>query len=391
MNTIRKATIALAVVLLLAMLTGCMKLELEFTIGSDGKVDVSMLQALSDEMAEDSEFAMSSAEVEDYEAQGWTVEEYAQDGYTGVILKCADVNLSEAELLEGATGGLRKEGSKYILDLEVFSQEGEEDFAQTAAMLSAAGASYKVRVNLPAQPIAHNATSVSEDGKTLEWDLLLLVGTETLHAEYEIAEGSESGSESGTESGSEGTEEEPTATKPVWEVFSDVNQNDWFVNFLQAAYDNGIIGGFAEGVYKPDNSLTHAQIMVIAANLHSKQKGDNFKAQAAEAGTHWATPFLAYCKAEGIIDDRFDNKLNDEVNRGEMAYYFANVLTEESYKDKQTIAFNDVQGNAYEAEIMKLAKADIVGGKGEGIYDPAAFIKRSEAAVFISNILNAIE
>ena len=178
--------------------------------------------------------------------------------------------------------------------------------------------------------------------------------------------------------------------KPVAKVFSDVEKGVWYEKYLQAAYDNKIIGGFPEGDYRPEGNLTHAQIMVMAANLHSKQKGDSFKAATAAEGTHWASPYLEYCKAEGIVDSRFDAKLDEQVNRGEMAYYFANTLTAESYKEKQSLEFSDVKGNEYEAAIMKLAKADIVGGKGNGIYDPNALVKRSEAAVFISNILDAI-
>ena len=130
--------------------------------------------------------------------------------------------------------------------------------------------------------------------------------------------------------------------------------------------------------------------MVMVANLHSAQKGDNFKGSTIE-GDHWCASFRDYCKAEGVIDDRFDKKLDDYVTRDEMAYYFANALTGESYKEKQDIAFDDVAGNTYEAEIMKLAKADIVGGKGNGKYDPSALVTRAEAAVFISNVLDAID
>ena len=178
--------------------------------------------------------------------------------------------------------------------------------------------------------------------------------------------------------------------KPVAKVFSDVNEGDWFEKYLQKAYESGIIAGFHDGTYRPTGNLTHAQIMVMVANLHSAQKGDNFKGSTIE-GDHWCASFRDYCKAEGVIDDRFDKKLDDYVTRDEMAYYFANALTGESYKEKQDIAFDDVAGNTYEAEIMKLAKADIVGGKGNGKYDPSALVTRAEAAVFISNVLDAID
>ena len=129
----------------------------------------------------------------------------------------------------------------------------------------------------------------------------------------------------------------------------------------------------------------------MAANLHSAQKGDHYDFQAnKKAGEAWYQVFEDYCKKEGIIDNRFDGKENQNVNRAEMAYYFANTLTESSYMVKKDIVLNDIEGSGYEEEINKLAKADIVGGKGAGKYDPSGLVIRAEAAVFISNILDAI-
>ena len=178
--------------------------------------------------------------------------------------------------------------------------------------------------------------------------------------------------------------------KAVHRVFSDVDRDVWYEKYLQPAFEKGIINGFHDGTYKPLGSLTHAQIMVIAANLHSAQKGDNFKGSTLE-GDHWCASFRDYLKAEGVIDDRFDGKYDENVTRDEMAYYFANILTDKSYKDKKAVELNDIAGHAYEAEITKLAKADIVGGFEDGTYRPEDPVTRAQATVFITNILNAIK
>ncbi|MBR5641162.1 MAG: 5'-nucleotidase C-terminal domain-containing protein [Firmicutes bacterium] len=178
--------------------------------------------------------------------------------------------------------------------------------------------------------------------------------------------------------------------KPVAKVFSDVNEGDWFEKYLQTAYDTGIIGGFKDGTYKPTGNLTHAQIMVMVANLHSLQKGDEFKGSQIE-GDHWAASFRDYCKAEGVIDDRFDAKLDEYVTRDEMAYYFANCIVDESYTEKQTLEFDDIEGNPFAEEISKLAKADIVAGIGGGKYGPDSLVTRAQAAVYICNVIDAFD
>ena len=171
--------------------------------------------------------------------------------------------------------------------------------------------------------------------------------------------------------------------------FTDVHLNDWFYDFVKAAYTDGIVGGMTATTYGPSGQLTHAQIMVMVANLHSLQKGDHFKA-ASVPGDHWAASFRDYCKKEGVIDNRFDAKLNEPVNRGEMAYYFANALTASSYKSKKAVSLSDISAEPYKAEIERLAKADIVGGYTDGTFKASNLVTRAEAAVFISNIISAI-
>ncbi|MBR0051637.1 MAG: hypothetical protein IJP57_06770, partial [Firmicutes bacterium] len=57
----------------------------------------------------------------------------------------------------------------------------------TASWLKTMGGSFVVRVTLPAKPVSHNATSVSEDGKTLEWDVLSMDVTQPIHVEYKTS------------------------------------------------------------------------------------------------------------------------------------------------------------------------------------------------------------
>ena len=109
------------------------------------------------------------------------------------------------------------------------------------------------------------------------------------------------------------------------------------------------------------------------------------------AGDHWAASFRDYCKKEGIIDNRFDNSLNAPVTRAEMAYYFANTLSASSYKDKKSVTLSDIASDPYKTEITKLAKADIVGGFPDGTFRPDELVTRAQAAVFITNIINAIK
>ena len=184
----------------------------------------------------------------------------------------------------------------------------------------------------------------------------------------------------------------PGVTDKVSFIFKDVASGAWYEKYLQSAYDNKIVGGTSADTYSPDSQLTHAQIMVMVSQLHSKQKDDNYDFQANKpAGSAWYQAYEDYCKAEGIIDDRFDGKEMQNVSRAEMAYYFAHTLEVRYYTEKKSVEFNDISASDYASDILTLAKADIVGGKGDGKYAPDALVTRAETSVFVSNILDAME
>jgi hypothetical protein len=185
----KAAAMALSLCMLLALLTGCMKIELDINVKSNGKADLCLLYAMADSAmdAGGGDAALTPEDIEEYEKEGWTAEDYSQDGYTGFVLKKSDVDLSETEVMEGAEGSIRKEGSTYIVDFEPVAEADQADFAETASWLKTMGGSFIVRVTLPAKPVSHNATSVSEDGKTLEWDVLSMDVTQPIHVEFKTS------------------------------------------------------------------------------------------------------------------------------------------------------------------------------------------------------------
>lgn len=192
--------------------------------------------------------------------------------------------------------------------------------------------------------------------------------------------------------------------EPVWaawedrgdvtSIFQDVPAGAWYASYLQEAYNSGIVGGMSANKYGPGNNLTHAQIMVIVANLHSAIKQDDFQSKSV-SGDHWAASFRDYCKSEGIIDGRFDASMDAYVTRAEMSYYFARLFEDEFwtggtefYGTVDNVSFSDMPRNGYDEYIMKLAKADIVGGFSDGTFQPNALVTRAQTSVFVSNILD---
>lgn len=166
----RTLTIGLAAVLALA---GCMKIDYTATLHSDDTVSWTMVMATSDALAQQmgmdpkdlwqSVGADSTSDLPD----GTTVEDYTQDGYTGVRMTAENQPLSAASGTDGALTFTR-EGDEFVvsgnLDLTDTSSELDTADPQTQAMLD----SFQVRfaVTFPG-PVSENNGTL--DGTTVTW------------------------------------------------------------------------------------------------------------------------------------------------------------------------------------------------------------------------------
>ena len=170
--------------------------------------------------------------------------------------------------------------------------------------------------------------------------------------------------------------------------FTDVPQSSWFSAYVASAYEYALANGTAANKFSPDGSFTVAQALTAAANIHTVYYG---KAVDTAGAKTWYEPYVAYCIANGIIQDEQFDDYNRNITRGEMAVVFANILPEREYAGTRTGSPADVtDGMACAAAVKKLFAAGIVGGDaGTGNYRPDDSIRRSEACVIFTRIAAA--
>ena len=176
-----------ALTLLLAVtafsMVGCIRYELGFVVNADGSGAMNVLMALSDQVT-----AMTGMTTEDalglggQPPPGATVEEYSQDGFTGIQLALPFASLQQLALYLGAP-----QVDSITSDFEIRPDgQGGWSFATTlapaaeAAGPQAAGADAlppellqggwaRVRVELPGVPAEHNADRI--EGGAFIWDI----------------------------------------------------------------------------------------------------------------------------------------------------------------------------------------------------------------------------
>lgn len=193
----------------------------------------------------------------------------------------------------------------------------------------------------------------------------------------------------------------PTAQAASVKTFRDI-QGHWAQPEIEKVVSVGAIDGFADGTFRPQETVTRAQFSKILAGVMGVQSNDlafsNMKG-------HWAAPYVNGLEDKGVIirtDYPSGYNPNEVITRLEMSKMIARGLASESatwnsalnglrnldyikvtYTDKNKLVARDMP-------LIALAEgAGIVRGRADGSYDPAGRATRAEAAVMLNRFLNA--
>ena len=104
--------------------------------------------------------------------------------------------------------------------------------------------------------------------------------------------------------------------------FADVNENKYYSDAIAYCYKEGYIGGYPDGTFKPEQSITRqeaAKIMAEAMEL-TEVSDELFNDDAKIGG--WASEFVYQCRAAGIFGGDADTgnfRPTDAISRAETA------------------------------------------------------------------------
>lgn len=172
-------------------------------------------------------------------------------------------------------------------------------------------------------------------------------------------------------------------------TYFDVKTEHWAYGAIHYLNKSGLIKGYPNGTFKPNNSLTRAEAAsLIARTLNLKTTKPNpFKDVKKN---NFAYNDIAAVAEKGIVVGREDGKFhpNGALTRAEMASILTRAFTL-SKQTNQTKQFNDVPTShwAYDS-IIQLVESELTSGYPDGTFKPSNQITRAEFAVFLDRVLN---
>ena len=175
--------------------------------------------------------------------------------------------------------------------------------------------------------------------------------------------------------------------------FVDVPSSSWYYESVREAWSNGLIDGVTATEFKPDNQLTVAQAIKLAAALHQMQKTGSVT--LTNGSPNWYDSYVAYAVNNGVIEKDYLSytmaQMNAPATRGEFVHIFSGALLDAAAIN--TVADNKIPDvkttDKYGAEIYTFYHAGItVGSDAAGTFRPASSIKRSEVAAILQRMFD---
>ena len=176
--------------------------------------------------------------------------------------------------------------------------------------------------------------------------------------------------------------------------FSDVSPRDWFALWVDIAYNVGLTSGVGENRYAPNQTLTVAEALKLAATIESRYQGDDFHL-STEGGPYWYVPAVDYCLASGMIQkgDFTERDYGRAVTRREAAELFAATSLAKAMPELNSLArvkasVPDIRSGDEGAEAIYslYAKGILSGVDSRLTFQPEGTFTRAEAAAIVSRM-----
>lgn len=166
----------------------------------------------------------------------------------------------------------------------------------------------------------------------------------------------------------------------------------WAADVISEWHTYGVIGGYQDGTFKPNNNMTRAEFAVVLSNVFGLVDTDRSISFADVNTGAWYTDAVNKVAAAGVMQGAA-GKFNPSatITRQEAAVALVNAynLTE---KGSQAVNFTDSNSIASWAneQVEIMASKGYVTGRVNGAFDPKANITRAEVLKMLDNMTAAL-
>ena len=171
--------------------------------------------------------------------------------------------------------------------------------------------------------------------------------------------------------------------------FTDVPADAWYRSDVDTAVAMGLIAGRSETTFAPNENITLAETIKLAAVMNDRYAGGSAD---FSSGYPWYQPYVDYALKQNIIQTT-NADFNALVTRESFAGIFAATLPDIAYGAINTLVNDSIPdyptASSRGTAIYKLYRAGIICGDSSRRFYPTRQISRAEVAAIVTRMMNA--
>ena len=183
--------------------------------------------------------------------------------------------------------------------------------------------------------------------------------------------------------------------------FIDVNPDDWFYDAVNAAARLGIVNGMTENTYEPQRELTRAMFAAMLHRCYDGSEPSQYKYTFKDVPDDmWYTEDIRWAAEKGIINGYDENTFapDDTITREQavaMMYRYTNFKGIDTTKADNSViaAYSDYEEiSDYARDAFAWARtAGVINGRSDSILAPRDNITRAEIAQILVNYMRNVQ
>ena len=182
-----------------------------------------------------------------------------------------------------------------------------------------------------------------------------------------------------------------TVTVKVSDQFTDVNPGDWFYDNVMGAVHNGYMSGLGDGTFGPMKTATRAQFataLACAMGYEAPEDPSTIETPFIDVDANdWYAGAVNFCYDEGIISGYEDATFRPDqtITRQEAAAMLNNAFGLEASTDVSKFTDAGKIASWATAHVGAVANAELMNGDAAGTFRPTGTLTRAELASILMN------
>jgi hypothetical protein len=172
-------------------------------------------------------------------------------------------------------------------------------------------------------------------------------------------------------------------------AYSDINETHWGFSYINKLTKEGIIKGYSNGMFKPEDNTTRAEFITMLVKVVSPTIDEDIK------NTHWADKYINQANKIGIIekDDYVTFDKDKPITRYEIAKMMVKSFSgsKAAYlgEEELEVGFTDKEMKSKEVKNMVaiLKSTGIIKGYPDNTVKLSSYATRADACAFMNNFI----